>query len=78
GVTGDVSETIAALLPKLKSGRSTKFLDAAKTHYTKAREALDDLAEPSKPGQPIHPQYLTRLVNEIADEDAIFTADVGT
>jgi pyruvate dehydrogenase (quinone) len=78
GVTGDVSETVAALLPKLKSGRSTKFLDAAKTHYTKAREALDDLAEPSKPGQPIHPQYLTRLVNEIADEDAIFTADVGT
>ncbi|MEN5275348.1 ubiquinone-dependent pyruvate dehydrogenase [Brucella sp. TWI432] len=78
GVTGDVAETIATLLPKLKSARSTKFLDATRTHYTKAREALDDLAVPSKPGQPIHPQYLTRLVNEIADADAIFTADVGT
>ncbi|WP_350617491.1 thiamine pyrophosphate-dependent enzyme, partial [Pseudomonas sp. HY7a-MNA-CIBAN-0227] len=33
---------------------------------------------PSAPGRPIHPQYLTRLLSELADEDAIFTADVGT
>jgi pyruvate dehydrogenase (quinone) len=26
----------------------------------------------------IHPQYLTRIIDELADEDAIFTCDVGT
>jgi pyruvate dehydrogenase (quinone) len=36
------------------------------------------MATPSAPGRPIHPQYLTRLVNELAADDAIFTADVGT
>lgn len=31
------------------------------------------------PGRkPIHPQYLTRIVNELAAPDAIFTADVGS
>ena len=29
-------------------------------------------------GRIIHPQYLSRLVSEIAADDAIFTCDVGT
>ncbi|WP_454915219.1 ubiquinone-dependent pyruvate dehydrogenase [Xanthobacter sediminis] len=78
GLLGDVAEVAAALLPRLKEGRSRTFLDAAKAHYAEARKGLDDLAQPSRPGQPIHPQYLARLVSEIAAEDAIFTADVGT
>ena len=78
GVVGHVEDTIDALLPLIKSGRSTAFLDSAKAHYIKARDGLDDLAKPAKPGQPIHPQYLTRLVSELANDDAIFTADVGT
>lgn len=78
GLVGNVAETIEALLPRLKSGRATHFLDAATAHYAGARAGLDDLAQASKPGQPIHPQYLARMVSEIAAEDAIFTADVGT
>ncbi|MDF2604159.1 MAG: pyruvate dehydrogenase [Sphingomonas sp.] len=78
GIVGDVGETIAALVPKLKPGRDRSFLEAARAHYAKARAGLDDLATPSKPGQPIHPQYLARLVSETASDDAIFTADVGT
>jgi pyruvate dehydrogenase (quinone) len=32
-----------------------------------------------RPGhKPIHPQYLARVLNEVADEDAVFTCDVGT
>ncbi|WP_312414939.1 ubiquinone-dependent pyruvate dehydrogenase [Shinella sp.] len=78
GVVGHVEDTIDALLPLIKSGRSTSFFDSAKADYVKARERLDDLAQPAKPGQPIHPQYLTHVVSELADDDAIFTADVGT
>jgi len=78
GIVGDVAETIAGLLPQLNDRPQHDFLDAARKHYVKAREGLDDLAVPASDGSPIHPQYLARLVSELADEDAIFTADVGT
>ncbi len=78
GVVGDVGATIKALMPKLRAKKDRVFLDAALAHYRKAREDLDKLAE-GKPGSgKIHPQYLSRLVSEIADDDAVFTCDVGT
>lgn len=78
GLVGDVTETVKCLLPRLKEQRPRTFLAAAREHYVKAREGLDDLARPSKPGQPVHPQYLTRLISQTAADNAIFTADVGT
>ncbi|PKH19330.1 pyruvate dehydrogenase [Pseudomonas sp. 43NM1] len=78
GIAADVGETLAALLPRLPYNGDRSFLDSSLKHYEKARKGLDDLAEPSAPGRPIHPQYLTRLLSELADDDAIFTADVGT
>ncbi len=78
GIVGGVAETIEALLPKLQRRSDRRFIGAALKHYADARQGLDDLAHPSPAGRPIHPQYLTRLVSELADEDAIFSADVGT
>jgi pyruvate dehydrogenase (quinone) len=78
GVAGGIKETVGALLPRLKEHSDRRFLDKALDHYAKAREELDELATPSAPGEPIHPQYLTRLVDAYADADAIFTVDVGT
>ncbi len=76
GVVGDVAETVRALAPRLKPKADQSSLQSARNHYAKAREGLDDLAQPS--ARRIHPQYLTRLVSEAAATDAIFTADVGT
>ncbi|MCK9816830.1 ubiquinone-dependent pyruvate dehydrogenase [Pseudomonas sp. MAFF 302046] len=78
GIAADVSETLAALLPRLPYKADRSFLEESLAHYAKARQGLDELAQPSPANQPIHPQYLTRLLSELADEDAIFTADVGT
>ncbi len=78
GVLGDVKATLAKLLPELREKSDTDHLNAALDHYAGAREDLDSLAE-SRPGSDvIHPQYLTRLVSELAAEDAVFTCDVGT
>jgi pyruvate dehydrogenase (quinone) len=76
GIVGGVAETVRALLPRLKAKRDRKFLMAAKNHYAQARKDLDDLARPDP--RRIHPQYLTKLVDRLASDDAIFTADVGT
>ncbi|PRA33031.1 ubiquinone-dependent pyruvate dehydrogenase [Pseudomonas poae] len=78
GIAANVSETIGALLPRLTRKNDRSFLETSLKHYEKARQGLDDLAQPSKANRPIHPQYVARLLSELADEDAIFTADVGS
>lgn len=78
GLVGDVGDTIAALMFLLEERQERTFLDVAVEHYKKARKALDDLASPSSAGRPIHPQYLARRISDLAAEDTIFTADVGT
>lgn len=76
GVVGNVAETIQALKPRLKAKKDRAFLATAKAHYAEARKDLDDLAGPDP--KRIHPQYLTRLIDKMASDNAIFTADVGT
>jgi len=78
GVVGTVADTVAALLPRLKPKTDRTFLDAALAHYAKARADLDKLAESKPGGKIIHPQYVARLISELADDDAVFTCDVGT
>jgi pyruvate dehydrogenase (quinone) len=77
-LVGDVQATINALLPRLSGAKDRAFLNAARKHYAAARAGLDDLAARRPGDRRIHPQYLTRVVNELAEPDAVFTADVGT
>ena len=78
GLVGTVKETVSAILPRVQRKMARTFLDNARKHYVSARKELDQLATPAGPGRPVHPQYLTKLIDEIAGDDAIFTADVGT
>ena len=79
GLVGDVRETLTALIPLLnqktdKSHHLKKSLD----HYRKARKDLDSYAIGKTGQMPIHPQYVAKLIDEMASTDAIFTCDVGT
>ena len=76
GVIGDVRSTLLALLPLLAGKRDDKHLRTCVSHYRDARQGLDELAR-GKPGGRLHPQHVTRVLNEKAAEDAIFTCDVG-
>jgi pyruvate dehydrogenase (quinone) len=78
GLIGKVSDTLKALLPLLHEKQDRSYLDTCLQHYKTARKGLDDLAV-GEPGRtPIHPQYVTRVLDELAAEDAVFTCDVGT
>ena len=46
--------------------------------YAKVREGLEELAQPDENKRPIHPQYVARLIDKLAADDAVFTCDVGT
>ena len=78
GLVGDVADTLRALMPRLREQPDTTHVDKAVAHYRKTRASLDELAESKPDGAIVHPQYLTRLVDELAADDAIFTCDVGT
>jgi pyruvate dehydrogenase (quinone) len=78
GLVGDVGDTIDALLPLLHETSNSKHLDSSLAHYRKARKELDDLADDDRNREPIHPQYVARLVSELATDDAVFIPDVGS
>jgi len=76
-LVGDVGTTVKALLPFLPVKTDRTHLDTALEHYRRSRKSLDELATPGS-GRTIHPQYLARMIDEIAAKDAIFACDVGT
>jgi pyruvate dehydrogenase (quinone) len=78
GFVGDAKTTISALLPKLDQSEFDTHLKASLEHYRTARKGLDELATEGKGKKPIHPQYLARVLDELATKDAIFSCDVGT
>ncbi|WP_242201450.1 ubiquinone-dependent pyruvate dehydrogenase [Sphingomonas hankookensis] len=78
GIVGDVAEAAAALTPLIAPDRDAAFLTKARAHYAKARKRLDDLATPRDGDKPLHPQYVARVIDAVAAEDTVFTADVGT
>jgi pyruvate dehydrogenase (quinone) len=78
GLLGSVADTLDALLPALNPKTDTSHLEDALADYRKARRDLDALAESRGSSELIHPQYVTRVVSELAADDAIFTCDVGS
>lgn len=77
GFVGDSKATLCALMPKLQQNDDDEHLKASLARYRNARKGLDDLAVNSLKS-PIHPQYVTHLLDQLAAQDAVFTCDVGT
>ena len=78
GLVGDTKTTLRALLPKLVQNKHQQHLKDSLEHYRKARRGLDELASGNSNKKPIHPQYLAHVIDKLADDDAIFSCDVGT
>jgi len=78
GLIGDVKETLSAVLGKLETKTDDGHLKKFVHHYQDVRKGLNDLAVGHPGRKPIHPQYLAKMVDEVATADAIFSCDVGT
>ncbi|MFD0592393.1 thiamine pyrophosphate-dependent enzyme [Catellatospora coxensis] len=77
-LVGTVRDTVDALLPRLTAKADSAHLDRMTAHYRRARAKLDRLAESAADDSPLHPQHVTAVIDRLAADDAIFTADVGT
>jgi pyruvate dehydrogenase (quinone) len=78
GLVGDVKATLTALIPKVSTRSDKAHLNTSLKDYSEARKSLDDLATGNADEKPIHPQYIAKVLDELATEDAVFTCDVGT
>ncbi|WP_298627386.1 ubiquinone-dependent pyruvate dehydrogenase [uncultured Legionella sp.] len=78
GVVGDINCTLNALLSLLEPKNDSEHLNKARAHYLKARKGLDALATKTPDKSPLHPQFVAQCINSIANDDTVFTADVGT
>ena len=77
GIVGGVAETLRALLPRIEPKQRRSHLDISLEHYRQARKELDDVAI-GNGERPIRPQYVAKMLDAVAAEDAVFTVDVGT
>ncbi|MGB8404857.1 MAG: ubiquinone-dependent pyruvate dehydrogenase [Mycobacterium sp.] len=78
GLVGAVRDTLPALQPLVVAKADRTHLDRALGHYRRTRERLDALAVNDRDRTPIRPEYVAALVDRLAADDAVFTADVGS
>ncbi|MBA3304108.1 MAG: pyruvate oxidase, partial [Acidimicrobiia bacterium] len=75
-LVGDAKETLQALLPLLARKADRGFLEEAQAGMAAWREEMGALENGES--DPIQPQYLMRVIDRLAAEDAILASDSGT
>jgi len=79
GFVGDTRTTLRAsaaeAAPEQRRRASERLRSA---HYRRRARASTSLATEGSGQKPIHPQYVVRVLDELAAQDAVFTCDVGT
>ncbi|MFF0199884.1 pyruvate dehydrogenase [Streptomyces sp. NPDC005017] len=77
-VWGDVRETLRCLVPRVRTKENRRFLDKMLKKHAEALEGVVK-AYTRKVDRhvPIHPEYVASVLDELADDDAVFTVDTG-
>jgi pyruvate dehydrogenase (quinone) len=75
-VVGDAKQALEGLLPLLKQRSDTKFLEKCQKEMGKWRKNMAALQDAGR--DPISPQYLVSVLDELAADDAVLTCDSGT
>lgn len=77
GVRADAGLFLKALLPKIAQKTDKSFLDKALSDYAQIKEKFQEpVKNPGKKGS-VRPEYMLSLLDQLADDDAIFTVDTG-
>jgi pyruvate dehydrogenase (quinone) len=75
-LVGDAAATLSALRPLVRRREDRGFLERAQKGMAKWREDIAALENPER--DPIQPQYLMRVIDRHARNDAILSSDSGT
>jgi pyruvate dehydrogenase (quinone) len=75
-VVGDAKEALTGLLPLLKQRSDTSFLEKCQKGMGRWRQKMADMQDAER--DPIAPQYVVSVLDQLAADDAILTCDSGT
>jgi pyruvate dehydrogenase (quinone) len=75
-VVGDAKLALQLLMPLLKQRADTSFLATCQAGMDKWRQAMATQADPER--DPIAPQYVVHVLDQLAAGDAVLTCDSGT
>ncbi|MFF0749462.1 pyruvate dehydrogenase [Streptomyces sp. NPDC004267] len=77
-VWGDVRETLRCLIPRVRAKSDRRFLDRMlKKHADALEGVVRAYTRKVEKHVPIHPEYVAAVLDELADDDAVFTVDTG-
>ena len=77
-VWGDVKETLNCLTPRIRTKDNRRFLDRMlKKHADALEGVVKAYTRKVEKHVPIHPEYVASVLDEMADDDAVFTVDTG-
>ncbi len=77
-VVGDVGATLENILPHVEEKKDRSFLNRMLTEHARLLNGVvDSYSKNVGKRRPIHPEYVAALIDELADEDALFTVDTG-
>ncbi|MGW1881437.1 pyruvate dehydrogenase [Streptomyces sp. NPDC001970] len=77
-VWGDVRETLRCLTPRVRIKNDRRFLDKMlKKHADALEGVIKAYTRKVDKHVPLHPEYVASVLDELADEDAVFTVDTG-
>ncbi|WP_406063441.1 pyruvate dehydrogenase [Streptomyces sp. NBC_01077] len=77
-VWGDVRETLRCVIPRVRAKNDRRFLDKMlKKHADALEGVVKAYTRKVEKHVPIHPEYVASVIDELADDDAVFTVDTG-
>ncbi|MEU3607425.1 pyruvate dehydrogenase [Streptomyces sp. NPDC035033] len=77
-VWGDVRETLRCVIPRIRERTDRRFLDKMlKKHADALEGVVKAYTRKVEKRTPIHPEYVASVLDELADDDAVFTVDTG-
>ncbi|MFC8174059.1 pyruvate dehydrogenase [Streptomyces sp. NPDC057242] len=77
-VWGDVRETLRCVIPRVRAKKDRRFLDKMlKKHADALEGVVKAYTRKVEKHTPIHPEYVASVLDELADDDAVFTVDTG-
>jgi pyruvate dehydrogenase (quinone) len=77
GYCGDIKSTLQELLPLVEAKATTEFLDKMRALHQEIEDTYESYVTDKASEKNIHPEYVAHLVDQLADDDAIFTVDTG-
>lgn len=77
GLAGNIKDTLEALMPLLIPKEDDTFLQKEVERYEQVKKSLKIYVDDTGTADNISPEYVTDTLNNLANDDAIFTMDTG-